>query len=272
MRKDDLQIEELEKEIRKSFSQVTWTSAKLSGTKLIIDIKENDTPVVQEVTEKEGGYDLVAEYDGKIVSMIVRNGVPAVNIGDEVEKGTVLVDGKVPIYNDDATIREYTYVRADADILLEHTKTYHGTLPFDYIQKEYIGRTKERYFLRIGEKELKMPEDRPFLVYDSVIKSGQPLLFEKLSIPVYFGNYTHREYLNVEYEYTLEKAEELLNEKILTFLTDLNEKGVQIIKKNVRIDTNGGMWTIDGEFLVRELVGKNVDTVKPDMGEQVLNE
>lgn len=272
MCKSKLQIEELENEIRKTFPQVIWTSAKLSGTKLIIDMKENDKPVIQEKTEEEGGYDFVTEFDGTIVSMIVRNGVPLVNIGDTVEKGTVLVDGKVPIYNDDATIREYTYVRADADILLEHTKTFHADLPFDYVRKEYTGRTKERIFIRLGEREWKMPENRPFLLYDSVIKAKRPLVFEKLSIPVYLGSYTYREYLNVEYEYTLDQAETLLTKKIIAFLKELEEKGVQIIEKNVKIDSSGGKWTIDGEFLVRELVGRNVATVQPDMGEQASNE
>lgn len=272
MCKSKLQIEELENEIRKTFPQVIWTSAKLSGTKLIIDMKENDKPVIQEKTGEEGGYDFVTEFDGTIVSMIVRNGVPLVNIGDTVEKGTVLVDGKVPIYNDDATIREYTYVRADADILLEHTKTFHADLPFDYVRKEYTGRTKERIFIRLGEREWKMPENRPFLLYDSVIKAKRPLVFEKLSIPVYLGSYTYREYLNVEYEYTLDQAETLLTKKIIAFLKELEEKGVQIIEKNVKIDSSGGKWTIDGEFLVRELVGRNVATVQPDMGEQASNE
>ena len=272
MRKKELQIENLEKEIRKTFPQVIWTSAKLSGTKLIIDMKENDKPVIQEKTKEEGGYDFVSEFEGTIVSMIVRNGVPLVNIGDTVEKGTVLVDGKVPIYNDDATIREYTYVRADADILLEHTKTFHADLPFDYVRKEYTGRTKERIFIRLGEREWKMPENRPFLLYDSVIKANRPLVFEKLSIPVYLGSYTYREYLNVEYEYTLDQAETLLTKKIIVFLKELEEKGVQIIEKNVKIDSSGGKWTIDGEFLVRELVGKNVATVQPDRGEQASNE
>ena len=272
MRKKELQIETLEKEIRKTFPQVTWTSAKLSGTRLIIDVKENEAPIIQETTKEEGGFDLISEYDGTIVSMIVRKGVPAVNIGDTVEKNTLLVDGKVPIYNDDSTIREYTYVRADADILLEHTRSVHGELPFSYTKKEYTGRIKKRYYVRFGEAEWKMPENRPFLQYDSVMKASRPLIFEKLSIPFYIGTYTHREYLNVEYEYTLKQAEALLNKKILLFITELNEKGVQIIEKNVKIDSNGGMWTIDGTFLVRELVGKSVDTMKPEMGEQVLNE
>ena len=163
-------------------------------------------------------------------------------------------------------------VRADADILLEHTKTFHADLPFDYVRKEYTGRTKERIFIRLGEREWKMPENRPFLLYDSVIKAKRPLVFEKLSIPVYLGSYTYREYLNVEYEYTLDQAETLLTKKIIAFLKELEEKGVQIIEKNVKIDSSGGKWTIDGEFLVRELVGRNVATVQPDMGEQASNE
>lgn len=265
MRKGELDIGLLEKEIRKSFPQVTWTSAKLSGTKLEISIKENDAPIIVEEPKDEGGQDLVSEYDGVIVAMIIRKGVPKVAIGDTVEKGTVLVEGSVPIFNEDATVREYTYVRADADIVLEHTRTYQEKLAPDYISKEYTGRTKKRYFIRFGEKKLAMPENRPYLVYDSLIRESSALVLEKLGIPLFWGSYTHREYQNVEYEYTLEQAETLLNEKLSIFLTSLEEKGVQIMKKNVKIDTNDGMWVLDGTFLVREKIGKGVDIVKTDI-------
>lgn len=267
MRKGQLNIEMLEKDIRKKFPQITWTSAKLSGTKLEISIKENDAPIIVEKPKNEGGWDLVSEYDGVIVSMIIRNGVPKVAIGDTVEKGTVLVEGSVPIYNEDATIREYTYVQADADIVVEHTRIFQEKLPFDYIQKEYTGRTKKKYFVRFGEKKLALPENKPYLVYDSLIRESRPLVFEKLGIPLFWGTYTHREYQNVEYEYTLEQAETLLNEKLSTFLTSLEEKGVQIMKKNVKIDTNGGMWVIAADFLVREKAGKNVEVTKADAQE-----
>lgn len=274
MLKNRLHIEVLEKDIRKVFPQVTWTSAKLSGTKLEISIKENDAPIITEIVKDTEGKDLVAEYDGVIVSMIVRNGVPKVKVGDTIEKGTVLVEGSVPIYNEDTTIREYSYVQADADIVLEHTKKYQEKIPFDFVKKEYTGRIKKKYYLRFGDKKYGMPENKPFLVYDSVIKESCPLVFEKLGIPFYLGSCTHREYQNVEYEYTLEQAETLLNEKLNAFLTTLEEKGVQIMKKNVKIDTKGGMWVIDGSFLIREKVGKNVaiekeDSTNPDAGEKV---
>lgn len=269
MKKGDLDIEALEKEIRRQFSEITWASAKLEGTRLKIDIKENDAPILVEQEEEEPGRDLVSQYDGTIVSIIVRSGVPRVTVGDSVEKGDVLVEGSVPVYNEDATLREYLYVNADADIVIEHTRSFSARLPYDYIQKEYTGREERRFYLRIGSKEFRLPQDRPFLVYDSVIKESRPLIFEKLSVPIYIGSYTHREYRNVEYEYSLDEAREQLNQKLLDFLASLEEKGVQIIEKDVKIDTNGGSWVIMGEFLVREAVGESVAIEKTDLTEQI---
>ena len=272
MYKERLDIESLEKEIRRQFPQITWASAKLSGTKLIISVKENDAPILKEEVQGSEGRDLISEYDGTVVSVIVRSGVPMVKAGDVVEKGTVLVDGKVPVYNDDTTIREYLPVDADADIILEHTTNFSARLDFDYIKKEYTGREIKSYYLRVGEAELKWPGEDAYLVQDSLIRESRPLVFEKLSVPVYFGSKTEREYQNVEYEYTLEEAEQALNEKIIAFIASLQEKGVQIIEKDVKIDTNSGSWVVYGEFLVREPVGISVETVIPNTGEASINE
>ena len=266
MRKNTLDIEQLEKEIRRAFSQVTWTSAKLSGTKLEISIKENDAPLIVEQPVKTSGADLLSDYDGVIVSMIVRNGVPKVKIGDTVVSGDVLVEGSVPVYNEDATVREYQYVQADADILLEHPLTISEALPYDYIKKVYTGREKKKYYVRFGEWKLSMPQNRPYLVYDSLIRESCPVVFEKLGIPLYFGSYTHREYQSVECEYTLSEAETLLYEKINRILSTLEEKGVQIIEKNVKIDTSDNMWVIDAYLLVHELTGRSV-TITPSIND-----
>lgn len=267
MPKSGLDIEEMEKEIRKRFPEITWTSAKLSGTKLMIEVKENDAPIISAITEQVQGTDFVADFDGKIVSMIVRSGIPKVAIGDEVTKGTVLVEGSVPIFNEDTTVREYHYVDADADIVLEHVRQFQARLPFDYVSKEYTGRCEKSYYFRIGKQEFRFGEKEPYLVFDSVIRESRPAVFEKLSIPVYFGSYTHREYQNTEHEYSLTMAESILNEKLSIFLASLAEKGVQIIEKNVKIDTNSGTWIICGDFLVQESVGVNVSIMKQDVGE-----
>ena len=267
MRRDSLDIGELEKQIRRQFPEITWASAKLNGIRLQIDIKENDAPIQVEKPESFGGTDLVAGYDGIVASMIVRSGVPRVSIGEMVTRGTVLVEGRIPVYNEDSTIREYYYVDADADIMLEHAMNFTAELPLDYVKKEYTGREEKNYYLKLGDHTCSLPQNRPFLVYDSVMKESRPLFFEKLSIPVYLGEVTHREYRDTEYFYTEEEARGHLNQKLMDFLADLEEKGVQIIEKNVKIDRNSLSWSISGNFLVREPVRTSSETIR-DTGEE----
>ena len=264
MKKADLDIEELEKAIRKQFNQITWTSAKLDGTKLTVEIKENDVTLTPAIRDNKVGKDLVSDYDGTVVSMIVRSGVPKVAIGDAVTAGSVLVEGRIPIYNEDTTLREYLYTTADADIMIRYQTSHNETLPFNYIKKEYTGREKRGYYLRFGEKEFQLADKRPFLIYDSLMREQTPEIFVKFSIPIIWGTITSREYLNVEYEYTLLEAKEQLTDKMNKYIISLEEKGVQIIEKNVRIDTENERWIITADLTVDEPASKLVDTTQED--------
>ncbi len=261
MLQDKLDIEELEKEIRRSFDEVTWTSARLVGTKLIIDLKENDKKPISAVNDNVSGKDLVSEFEGTIVSMIVRNGVPKVSVGDVVTEGALLVEGKIPVYNEDNSVREYQYVNSDADIVIRHTVTHQEALPFDYIVKEYTGRERTGYYIRFDNREFKLKGQKDFLVSDSLIQEHTLHLLEKLDIPLYFGRITYREYYNVEHKYSSDQAKEKLTEKIIEFFKSLEEKGVHIIEKNVRIDTESEQWILTAELTVEEAAGELADTI-----------
>lgn len=263
MKKDELNIEELEKGIRKEFYQITWTSAKLEGTKLIIEVKENDKLDIEKKYKSENVSDslsdLVAKKDGKIASMIVREGVPQVVIGQEVKKGDVLVTGKVPVYNEDGTIRKYNYCNADADILLEHDMSISETLSLLYEKKNYTGREKRQYYINISGKDIDLLKRKnPFLSYDTLSKEKQLKLLSDYYLPIKMGCYIYREYYVVEGKYTDEEAKERLNEKYKKIILTLTEKGVQIIGKDVKIETNDTEWVLRGVFRVREDAGVSV--------------
>ncbi|MBR1852352.1 MAG: sporulation protein YqfD [Lachnospiraceae bacterium] len=261
----NLNIEELEKQIRRTFPVVTWTSAKLDGTKLVISLKENDAPIFNRENEikEEMGSNLITEYDGTIVSIVVRNGIPLVKAGDEVTQGTMLVDGRVPVYNEDGTLRQFLFRDADADIVIEHNRWFEKELSYDYIERTYTGREKKQYFLRIGNTtECKLPVERPFLQYDRIMRSSRPVLFEKLRIPVFWGSYTYREYQNVEHLYAEEAAQQLLEKELSQFLQTLEQKGVQIIEKDVKIENEEEGFVLRGNFTVQEKAGRRVETDK----------
>ena len=239
MKKSKVPVEELEKAIRNRFPIVTWTSVKVDGSKLFIQIKENELLKEKDQTEEQvkengKGFDLVAQTDGTIVSIVTRSGVPLVQEGQEVKKGDTLVQGAIPILSEDGTVRRYEFCEADADIMLECHKTYVEEVPLFYREKNYSGREKKRSFLEIGAHRFR---------------------FDTFHLPIYYGSEKIREYTGREKKYTKDEIKEIFAHKILKIIQTLEEKGVQITEKNVTMKKNEKKWKMEAEFLLIEPAG-----------------
>ena len=259
MSKGRVNIEELEKEIRRQFDQVTWTSARLEGTKLEIVIRENTLLQYEQQGQEDFPYgsNLVADMEGRIVSMIVRSGVPQVTIGQDIVQGDLLVAGSVPVNNEDGTVRKYQYVRSDADIYVQRQISVRETLAMQYTDQVYTGRETRRTILGNGEKTLELSvKQAGYLYYDILEEKENITLLDGLSLPLFFGHVTYREYQNVEKIYSLEEARELLGIKYSEILSTLEEKGVQIIEKDVKIDEENNDWVLQGVLTVVQQVGR----------------
>ena len=249
MWKKDIPLEELEKEIRKEFDLVTWTSGKLDGTVLIISMKENEKLVPEEQEKPAYGSSIYATADGIISSIYVRNGVPMVKKGTEVKKGDLLVDGKVPVYNEAQAVAYYQYYEADADIGIETTIPVNYRLNKVYVTKSYTGRQSEGSYFFIGQKIYRNTwKDREFKYRDFVLNPKKSLTCDSLSVG--FGTFEVNEYVKMEKEYTKEEAKMLLEKEFEKNNVILIEKGVQILEKNVTIDIIMEKWALTGTMKV----------------------
>ena len=126
-RKKEIDCAKLEEALRTKYDNIIWASVRLNGTKMTIDIQENlitKEDSAEETAKPDGAYDLVAEKEGVVSSIITRNGTPMVKAGSQVQKGDLLVASQLEIYNDSGEITNYVYVTADADILAQTTYTY----------------------------------------------------------------------------------------------------------------------------------------------------
>ena len=254
IQKKHLNIEKLEKDIRMEFPQVTWISGKIQGTTFYLDVKEVETHSEQQVTEEGVQYDLVAHVDGVIDSIIVRKGIPQVKPEEKVTAGMVLVQGIVPVMNDDGTLRENQYVQSDADIYIRYEYEYEDYLEEKHIEKKYTGRNKAIKFLRFDDKEVSFGQKPKYLIADILIQENTSNFLKELNIPINWGSFMYREYQNVETIYTETEAHEILTENFLKFLNDLSEKGVQIIEKDVTISKSGDKWIMKGSLTISEKV------------------
>ncbi|MBR3807315.1 MAG: sporulation protein YqfD [Lachnospiraceae bacterium] len=249
MWKKDIPLEELEKEIRKEFDLVTWTSGKLDGTVLIISMKENEKLVPQEKEKPAYGSSIYATADGIISSIYVRNGAPMVKKGTEVKKGDLLVDGKVPVYNEAQEVAYYQYYEADADIGIETTIPVDYRLNKVYVTKSYTGRQSEGSYFFIGQKIYRNTwQDRMFKYRDFVLSPKKGLTWDTISVG--FGTFEVYEYVKIEKEYTKEEAKMFLEKEFEKNNAILLEKGVQILEKNVTIDVIMEKWALTGTMKV----------------------
>ena len=255
MEKGSINCEEKEKELRARFPTVTWTSIYFEGTKLLVEIKENDKiePVKSDVT----GSDIVASENGIISAIITRNGVPKVKKGDEVEKGQTLVEGSVPVYDEAQEIVDYQIYDADADVWLETTLSYNKKIEKFYPVIFYTGVSRKNVFFEVlGHYYEISPIGKTLGSCEIVRNKKQAVILDNLYLPVYYGTVVRNEY-NLQYlEYTQDEMKQILSDYYKKYILCLQEKGVHIIEKDVKIIKNEKGMELKASLDVIKSTGK----------------
>lgn len=236
----------IETALRNDYPDITWVSAEISGTRLIVHIKENDG-IKEDIQTDSTPRDIVATCSGVVTSMITRAGTPKVKPGDEVEKGQILVSGIVDVYNDAKEVVNQRPVSADADIFVRVDIPYEEHLPYLYEYKEYTGRKKTRWLFGIADREIEAGVSWSSLKQADIVTDSRVLkLTDSFYLPLRTGRKQYLEYDIKESRYTQEEAEDVLNQKLKIYLLDLIENKVQILHNGVTINDSGTDYVMAG--------------------------
>lgn len=257
-RKSTIDCKALAADIRKAFDNFIWVSVKIQGTRLLIDVKENtDLTLDEKVTY--GSSDLISNVNGTVSEIITRSGTPLVKAGDTVKKGQPLVEGRVALLNDAGETAGYQYCAADADIFIETAYLYEESFPMKYIKKEYTGRMKKGVLLTLTGKKFTFPgRDPGYENFDVVQTEHQLKLTDNFYLPVSWGSIESREYQVAEKTYTKSEAIRKSKDSLQKFLWKIQEKGVQILQNNVKIEAGSKSCTARGDLVLIERAGKRV--------------
>lgn len=261
VKKSKLDCDEIEKEIRNHYFDITWVSVEMTGTRLIVHIKENEEELrdgneeEKPVPAKGTEYDIVAEKDAVITNIITRSGTPAVKADLEVKAGDTLVYGRYDVVNDGSEVIRTQYLTADADVYGKVVYPYEYNLPLNYIKKEY-GESKTRFSLRIGNKIYELANNKEKENTDIIMEENQLSLYGDFYVPVFLIKSTHKNYEEKEYIYSEEQAVKLCEEKLSYFLEKLEKNTIQIVENNVTIEVNNDMCQSRGTITVIENIGQ----------------
>ncbi len=245
----------LEEELRSKYSEVIWTSIKIYGTKMTVDIQESLLPEEQYEPSDNEIKDIVAAKDGIVTEMVTRNGTPLVAAGTQVKKGDILVSGRLDIIGDDGTVTEYLYHSADADITAKVIYPYKDEINISYEDKIKTGKKKKKYEIQIFDTILKNPFFKnPYKEYGIISESRQLKLADNFYLPFYLKVTQVEECEVKQSSYSKEEAKELAKKRFSQYLTNLEEKGIQISEKNVMIEKVNQKYVITGTVTAYESI------------------
>lgn len=253
--KQEVDCAMIAEKLREEFTDMTWVSAKISGSRLILEIKENGN--IYEPREKaRGAYDLLSDKNGVIVSMVTRRGTPLKRKGDACQKGEVLVSGRLDILNDSKEVVQYEYTEADADIYVQYPLEYYQSFSMNYEKPVYTGEQKKGYLLQAGSYYLNLKRRSPWESFDTITDLKQMKVTENFKLPVFYGISTDYAYEKRTFTYTPGEARQKAEEKLQALLETLQEKGVQISGNHVKIGIQDGVCTAKGTLTVIEKTGQ----------------
>lgn len=243
-RKQTVSCGNIEKKIRNQFPEFLWVSVQMKGTRIFVQIKENEDPdIVSEIQETE--YEpssIVALESGKVTSMIVRTGTPLVSVGDQVEKGQILVAGYYAIENDAKEVIRYEPVEADGDIWIQSDLVYKEKISAEYEKKIKTGKRKKTYGIYVLGKEFSWNQKIKYEHYEMKETKKTIKLTENFYLPVSWKKILYEEYETEKAVYSKDAVEKIFWQHLLKKYENILEKGVQITGKNVTIKANGNFY------------------------------
>lgn len=252
-KKKDIDLEALKNVIEDNFEGVCWVSCSISGTHLTVNLRESAD--VFNRSKPTDPCNVVAAMDCTIYSIVTSAGTPVVMTGDDVKKGDILISGAVNILNDDSEVVETKMVPADGEVFGVCDIPYSDSVDSNQCIKVPKNRELSGIKIRLGTKIIS-PYNKKAKKTDSDLEQEEYCLhFGNFYLPVSV-TIEHYQYYDLKNEQLDESAvKQRLQEHIQTYIGKMQEKGVQIVQKNVIITNGNAGMKADGKITVILPVG-----------------
>ena len=253
MSKKKINCSEVAAAVRKNFPEITWVSARIEGTRLILNIQEGIIP--PKTNSNTSPCNLLADKDGVITDMIVRRGIPVKKPGDSCKKGELLVSGELHIMNDSQEVLRKEYVHADADIFISRQISYYQEFPLKYRTEIPAGKKKKEMYFRFGHW---------YLGLYPTLHTGQKRITEEIPLritenfilPVWIGWTETTDYTIKEETYTRKEAEKEAVRRFHQYEKKLLQNGIKISENHITTRLTESLCITGGTLLIIEQTGE----------------
>lgn len=244
----------VEEEMRLRYNNISWVSVQIVGTKLMVTLEEGSP---KEAPLKEVKKNMTADIGGVVTSIVTRSGTPLVHIGDTVEEGALLVEGKVDIIGDDMAVKETKETNADADITLKSEIEIEKLFKRHYKRKAYTGREVSGYTVNLLNYQIPVNSRAcDFENYEIISDFTKYRLTENFYIPASVEKRTFREYIWEDARYDDAAIQEIAEAAFQDYLKKIEEAGITVLESHAEAALTEDGCTISGSVTVNIPVGK----------------
>lgn len=232
------------------FDNLSFLSVDIKGTKLLIEMKEQDLP--PERINRDVPCNIVATKKGVILKAIARNGRAVVRKGDVVKEGDILITGVIL----DEHSQKQILVHAEGEVLAKTIYSHRIDEPIIKTIKEETGRTYTRREFKIGDKGVQFFKGEiPFKDYIEEVEEVKPF---NLDIDLPIKIFVHQ-YKEVEIKEIKQNIDFLKQASHIRAVEELNKqlpKDIQIQSKDVKYYLKDDILSTYVTFEVIEDIGK----------------
>lgn len=142
-------------------SELAWVGINIKGTKAFVEVVEGVPK--PKIVEKDVPCNVVSTKSGVVEQLIVKNGVPVVEVGDTVEQGQLLVSGLA-----DSRIVSMRYIHSEAEVKVRTWHEQIQEIPLVKHERIPTGNSKNKYKIMFGNFTLPLyfSEKAPYTDYD----------------------------------------------------------------------------------------------------------
>lgn len=249
--KNKINTKEIINQIRLKRNDIAWMGIELKGTNAIVKlVKAERKP---DIVDEEDYCNIVSDKVGVITKINAKNGTLAVNVGDTVNIGTVLINGWM-----EGKYTGIRYVHAQGDIEAKVWYTKSTKILYTTTERSETGNVENKYKIKFNNFEINLSKRvSKFKIYDTIDAEKKFKLFSDFYLPITLIKTTNKEEKEETKNYDFEQAKNLgvqqLEEELNKNITDSNK----IVNKNINTYEKEDGLEVVVTYEVLENIGTN---------------
>ena len=235
----------LANEVLLRLPQLSFLSVNISGVYAQVVVRE--AAPEPELEDRWAAADIVAAADGVVVDVDPLIGQAAVEEGQAVLKGEVLISGTEEQQSGDGsgTVLSTTQVRAEGKVWAHTSRTLRCATPLETGAKVPTGEKKSLFALRIFKKAVKFYPDSSFFTWkcDKITETHALTLPGGGALPLAWERQRLEAFETKPAKLQRSSAEAFLKERLEQRLTELMGGDGQVLSRKVAFSEHNGVLT-----------------------------